>query len=99
MVIASIDLMDKKAVQLIGGKEKVLEREDVTSIAKEFDLTSEIAVIDLDAALGKGDNIDVIKEVLKIGECRVGGGIRDIEKAKKVAFIRCQKGDILIKDI
>ena len=83
MIIPSIDLMDGHAVQLVGGREKVIDAGDPRPIAERFARASEIAVIDLDAALGQGSNADVIEELLRIGRCRVGGGIRDVESARR----------------
>lgn len=84
MIIPSIDLQNGFAVQLIGGKEKVIDREDPFAWAGKFGLASEIAVIDLDAALKTGSNKEVIFELMKKAPCRVGGGIRSIEQAREL---------------
>ncbi len=83
MLIPSIDLMGGEAVQLIGGKEKALGAGDPMPIAERFSLVGEIAVIDLDAALGKGDNAALIENLCASFQCRVGGGIRNAETALK----------------
>jgi phosphoribosyl-ATP pyrophosphohydrolase len=40
-----------------------------------------LAVVDLDAALGRGDNLDLVKALCAEAPCRVGGGIRTPERA------------------
>lgn len=92
MIIPSIDLMNGKAVQLKQGKEKVLEREDVFELAKYYSRFGDIAVIDLDSAFGNGnDNEKLVQQLCKIAPCRVGGGIRTVEKAKRLIAYGAKK--------
>jgi phosphoribosyl-AMP cyclohydrolase / phosphoribosyl-ATP pyrophosphohydrolase len=82
MIIPSIDLAGGQAVQLIGGRELALEAGDPRPLARQFGVVGEVAVIDLDAALGRGENGRLIEELCTIASCRVGGGIRSVEAAK-----------------
>ena len=81
MIIPSIDLMDGQAVQLVQGRRKVLEAGDPRPIAERFGRVGEVAVVDLDAALGRGSNAGVMEELCRLAPCRVGGGIRDRDAA------------------
>jgi phosphoribosyl-ATP pyrophosphohydrolase/phosphoribosyl-AMP cyclohydrolase len=84
MVIPSIDLSQGKTVQLEQGKKKKLERDDTLALADEFSRYGEIAVVDLDAALGRGSNDPVIQNICRRAACRVGGGIRSVDRAAEV---------------
>jgi phosphoribosyl-ATP pyrophosphohydrolase/phosphoribosyl-AMP cyclohydrolase len=91
MVIASIDIQNGKVVQLKRGEELVLQRDNACELAAEFDRYGEVAVIDLDAAMGKGSNLGMIKPLLRKAECRVGGGIRTPEQAKELVSLGARK--------
>lgn len=82
MIIPSIDLAGGHAVQLVGGREMALDAGDPRPIARRFALAGEVAVIDLDAALGRGENRQAILDLLRLAPCRVGGGIRDVDAAR-----------------
>jgi len=81
MIVPSIDIIGGSAVQLVGGREQALDAGDPIEIAKRFALAGEIAVVDLDAALGRGDSRAIIEQLCRVAPCRVGGGIRDVDTA------------------
>lgn len=84
MIVPSIDLQDGRTVQLVGGETMALEAGDPLPIAERFAVAGEIAVIDLDAAMGRGSNAALIERLLDAGfACRVGGGIRDLATARR----------------
>jgi len=84
MIIPSIDLSQGKAVQLEQGRKKILERDNPLQLAEEFGRYGEVAVVDLDAALGRGSNDPVVREICRLASCRVGGGIRTAGRAAEV---------------
>ena len=76
MIVPCIDLMDGKVVQLVQGREKALEGDSPEEMLRKFAAFPEIQVIDLDAALGRGSNDDLVRMLAAKAVCRVGGGVR-----------------------
>ncbi|HTK57107.1 MAG TPA: histidinol dehydrogenase [Gemmatimonadales bacterium] len=83
MIIPSIDIADGRTVQLVGGKTLALEAGEPALWLDRFRLAGEVAVVDLDAALGRGDNRALIEPLLRRARVRVGGGIRDQATARR----------------
>ena len=83
MIVPSIDIANARAVQLRRGKEFVLDGGDPIERLEEFAIAGEVAVVDLDAALGRGSNATIIHDLVRRAPCRVGGGIRDLDKARR----------------
>ena len=81
MIIPSIDIQNGEAVQLVGGRELELRAGEPLEIAAQWSVVGELAVIDLDAAMGNGDNRELVRELVRRYRCRVGGGIRSLECA------------------
>ena len=84
MMIPCIDLMDGKAVQLVRGRTKALEA-DPMEMLRKFRGFPIIHVIDLDAAMGKGDNSPIVAQLCRKTTCRVGGGVRTVERVRELA--------------
>jgi len=82
MIIPCIDLMDGKVVQLVQGRDKALEVSGPLVMLEKFQAFPEIQVIDLDAAIGRGSNDDLVRLVASRAVSRVGGGVRSVERAK-----------------
>jgi phosphoribosyl-ATP pyrophosphohydrolase len=77
VIVPSIDLMGGRTVQLVGGRELAIDAGDPRPLAERFALAGEVAIVDLDAALGQGSNREAIEGLLELADGRVGGGIRD----------------------
>jgi len=82
VIIPCIDLMDGKVVQLVQGRDKALEGGTVAEMLATFAAFPEIQAIDLDAALGRGSNEALIRQIAATSKARVGGGVRTAERAR-----------------
>ncbi len=103
MIIPCIDLQGGHAVQLIRGRKLALTVEDVFGLLDRFKSHPVLHVIDLDAAMGRGSNAKLIQELCRRAKrkVRVGGGIRSVAHAKKVAGWGAEKiiiGSAAFKD-
>jgi phosphoribosylformimino-5-aminoimidazole carboxamide ribotide isomerase len=84
MIVPCIDLMDGKVVQLVQGRDKALEGDAPLEMLRKFSAFPEIQVIDLDAAMGKGDNSAIVEMLAAKARCRVGGGVRTADRASRL---------------
>jgi phosphoribosylformimino-5-aminoimidazole carboxamide ribotide isomerase len=84
MLIPSIDLKDGAVVQLIQGERLAIRDDDVFAWVRRFAQFPKVQVIDLDAAMGSGDNLGLVRTIAGALSCRVGGGIRTIDRAQQV---------------
>ncbi len=93
MMIPCIDLMGGKAVQLVRGREKALEA-DPMEMLKRFKGFPIINVIDLDAAMGQGNNDKLVTRLCRRRACRVGGGVRTPHRVRELVALGA--GQIII---
>jgi len=82
-IIPAIDLMDGQVVRLVKGdpKNKTVYSSDPLEIAKKWQSAGAdmLHIVDLDATLGRGSNLDIIKKMLSELNIpvEVAGGLRD----------------------
>src|SRR5215471_18379165 len=82
MLIPSIDLMGGKVVQLQQGERLALSSDDLDGWIAKFSGYPIVQLIDLDAAMRKGDNSAMVEKVCQAIPVQVGGGVRDVERAR-----------------
>jgi phosphoribosylformimino-5-aminoimidazole carboxamide ribotide isomerase len=101
VLIPSIDLMGGKIVQLIQGEKKALEFDDFEYWIERFSAFPLVQLIDLDAALGRGNNRELIAMICKRLPCQTGGGIRDVARGTELLALGARRviyGSALLKD-
>src|ERR1700730_17580053 len=96
MLIPCIDLQSGRAVQLVHGRERRLAVDDVLGLLDKFGGYPLIHVIDLDAAMRKGSNARLVRQLCAAAgkrkmRVRVGGGIRTAASAEKIASWGAEK--------
>jgi phosphoribosylformimino-5-aminoimidazole carboxamide ribotide isomerase len=84
MLIPSIDLKGGQVVQLVQGRRLAMAFDDVDAWVVRFRRFPRVQLIDLDAALGTGDNDALVRHICRELPCRVGGGIRTADRAAAV---------------
>ncbi|MEM2908369.1 MAG: 1-(5-phosphoribosyl)-5-[(5-phosphoribosylamino)methylideneamino]imidazole-4-carboxamide isomerase [Candidatus Hadarchaeales archaeon] len=96
LVIPSVDIRKGRCVQLVGGRP---ESERVYGSPVEMaqrwiaEGARYLHIIDLDAAMGTGDNFNVVAEVLAnvhVG-AQVGGGVRSLDRACELLGIGAER--------
>jgi phosphoribosylformimino-5-aminoimidazole carboxamide ribotide isomerase len=101
VLIPSIDLMGGKIVQLVQGEKKALEFDDFEPWIERFSKYPLVQLIDLDAAIGSGNNRALLREFTGSLTCQVGGGIRSIETAREVLETGARRvilGSVLVQN-
>ncbi len=101
MLIPSIDLQNGAVVQLVQGEKLAIRDDDVGKWVRRFRSFPAVQVIDLDAAMGVGDNLPVVRAIAPQLACRVGGGIRTVDRAEQVLAAGARQiiaGSSLFKD-
>jgi len=91
MLIPSIDLMGGKVVQLVQGKRKALEFDDPEEWIVRFEKYPLVQLIDLDAAIGSGNNAALASMIASRLPCQMGGGIRTIEAAQNALAVGARR--------
>lgn len=82
MLIPSIDLQNGRVVQLVQGDKLAIASDDLDGWIARFSTFPIVQLIDLDAAMGAGDNSDLVRYVCTRLPCQVGGGVRTPERAR-----------------
>jgi phosphoribosylformimino-5-aminoimidazole carboxamide ribotide isomerase len=101
MLIPSIDLQSGAVVQLVQGERVAIRDDDVFRWVRRFERFPKVQVIDLDAAMGAGHNLTLVRQIAAHLPCRVGGGIRTIARAEDVLAAGAQHiiaGTALFRD-
>jgi phosphoribosylformimino-5-aminoimidazole carboxamide ribotide isomerase len=91
VLIPSIDLMGGRVVQLQQGERLAIQSDDVDGWIRRFSGFQIVQLIDLDAAMGKPANDELVKHVATALPCQIGGGVRSIERAQELIALGARR--------
>jgi phosphoribosylformimino-5-aminoimidazole carboxamide ribotide isomerase len=107
-IIPAIDIKDGKCAQLVGGKAQTAKYygSPLDSAKKWVELGAEVLhIVDLDAALGTGNNLDNLLQIRDAVDVPIhfGGGVRDydycIKLLREYNIDRVAIGTLAMKDL
>lgn len=88
IALPAVDLRGGRCVQLVGGRpeDERVSLPDPVAVARSWREKGfrALHVVDLDAALDRGDNLELVTRIVREapGETQVGGGVRDVARAE-----------------
>ena len=90
IIIPAVDLKNGKCVQLVQGEpgteQVIIDNPDEVAMNWIQKGAKRLHVVDLDGALGSGENLNIVKKIIEKSQVPVqmGGGIRTLDDAKKL---------------
>ena len=76
--------MGGRVVQLQQGERLAIESDDIDGWIEKFSAFQIVQLIDLDAAMGRPANDELVRKVATALPCQIGGGVRSIERAQEL---------------
>ena len=92
MLIPSIDLQGGRVVQLVQGDKLAIASDDLDGWIAKFSKFPKVQLIDLDAAMSRGNNDALVNQIAAKLPCRVGGGVRSVQARRRTARRGAQVG-------
>ena len=99
MLIPSIDLQGGRVVQLVQGDRLALASDDLDGWIAKFKKFPKVQLIDLDAAMSRGNNDNLVKTIAAQLPCRVGGGVRTVRRAEERALIAAYLDELAARGV
>jgi phosphoribosyl-ATP pyrophosphohydrolase len=82
MNVPSLRIVDGQQERAGAERQTAVDAVEILGLAEGLSRAGEIAVIDVDAERGEGDNLAVLQNLCSRFRCRVGGGIRTQDRGR-----------------